>query len=314
LPAEAASADTAVSTAAGAGGSAAGADLPRWPRRPQRLATAVVGDLTDRIVAGEFAVGVPLPVEPVLCDRFAVSRTTIREAVKALEAMRLVEVRQGSGTSVRAREEWNILDPTVLAALVAHDDDLAILDESIALRCELEGTMAGRAATRFDDELRAALARILGLLDGAQHEPDQYLDLDVAFHDKIMSASASPLSRAIITAVNTQLFVSGAYIGNPTPTDMRESNAGHHAIFQALCAGDSDAARHATSTHIHESWLRRRPKINRPARLPRRELADRPGRRPRAVRARWLPGRARRDGAGSMIARMAVRPSGSPCA
>jgi GntR family galactonate operon transcriptional repressor len=249
----------------GAGGSAAGADLPRWPRRPQRLATAVVSDLTDRIVTGEFAVGLPLPIEPVLCDRFAVSRTTIREAVKALEAMRLVEVRQGSGTSVRARQEWNMLDPTVLAALVAHDDDLAILDESIALRCQLEGTMASRAAARFGEELRANLAAILTQLDAATGEPDQYLDLDVAFHDMIMSASASPLSRAIITAVNNQLFVSGAYIGHPTSADTRESNAGHYAVFEALCAGDGEAAQQAMSTHIHQSWLRRRPKINRPA-------------------------------------------------
>lgn len=268
MTASAGTASTA-STATGAsesraGGSATGTDLPRWPRRPQRLATAVVSDLADRIVAGEFAVGVPLPVEPVLCDRFAVSRTTIREAVKALEAMRLVEVRQGSGTSVRARQEWNILDPTVLAALVAHDDDLDILDESISLRCQLEGTMASRAATRFDDELRATITGILARLDAATEEPDQYLDFDVAFHDAIMSASASPLSRAIITAVNTQLFVSGAYIGNPTHTDMTESNAGHHEVFQALCAGDSEAAQRAMSAHIHQSWLRRRPKVSRP--------------------------------------------------
>jgi GntR family transcriptional regulator, galactonate operon transcriptional repressor len=250
-------------TVAGGPAAGAGSDLPRWPRRPQRLATAVVGDLTDRIVAGEFAVGVPLPIEPVLCDRFGVSRTTIREAVKALEAMRLVEVRQGSGTSVRAREEWNLLDPTVLAALVAHDDDLDILDEIVALRCQLEGTMADRAAARLDDERRAVLADLLEQLDAAIDEPDQYLDLDVAFHDVIMSASASPLSRAIITAVNTQVFVSGAYIGHPTTADRTESNVGHRAIFEALSDGDGDAASRAMSAHIQQSWLRRRPRAGR---------------------------------------------------
>jgi GntR family transcriptional regulator, galactonate operon transcriptional repressor len=247
---------------------AGGTHLPRWPRRPQRLATAVVSDLADRIVAGEFAVGTPLPVEPVLCDRFAVSRTTIREAVKALEAMGLVEVRQGSGTSVRAREEWNLLDPAVLAALVAHDDDLDILDEIITLRCQLEGAMASRAAARLDDELRATLAGLLAQLDVAIDDPDQYLDLDVAFHDVIISASASPLSRAIITTLNTQAFGSAAYIGRPATADLRKSNTGHHEIFQALISRDGDAAGHAMSAHIYQSWLRRRP----------RALKENPGR------------------------------------
>jgi GntR family transcriptional regulator, galactonate operon transcriptional repressor len=236
--------------------------LPRWPRRPQRLATAVVSDLADRIVAGEFAVGSPLPIEPVLCERFGVSRTTIREAVKGLEAMRLVEVRQGSGTSVRASEEWNLLDPTVLAARVAHDDDLGILDEIIALRCQLEGAMAGRAAVRHDDEQCANLVALLEQLDAACDEPDRYLDLDVAFHEVIMSMSASPVSRAVITALNTQVFGSGRYIGQPTTADRQKSNAGHHEILQALMDRHADDARHAMSEHIYQSWLRRRPKTS----------------------------------------------------
>jgi GntR family transcriptional regulator, galactonate operon transcriptional repressor len=245
---------------ASAGETASGTHLPRWPRRPQRLATAVVSDLADRIVTGELAAGAPLPGEPVLGERFGVSRITVREAVKALEAMRLVEIRQGSGTTVRAREEWNLLDPTVLAALVAHDDDLGILDEIIRLRCELEGAMASRAATRLGEEQQALLARLLTQLDAATEDPDQYLDLDVTFHDVIMSASASPLSRAIIGALNTQVFGSGSYIGKPTNADRKKSNVGHHAILAALLAGDGDGAARAMSEHILESWLRRRPR------------------------------------------------------
>ena len=149
--------------------------------------------------------------------------------------------------------------------LVAHDDDVGILDEIITLRCQLEGAMASRAATRLDEEHRKSLAGLLAQLDAATGDPDHYLDLDVTFHDVIMSASASPLSRAIIATLNTQAFGSGPYIGKPTTADRKKSNTGHHAIFKALTAGDGDAASRTMSEHIHQSWLRRRPEQQDPA-------------------------------------------------
>ncbi|MDT4915284.1 MAG: hypothetical protein QOC66_4412, partial [Pseudonocardiales bacterium] len=69
-------------------------NLQSWPRRPARLATAVVEDLVDRIVGGELPVGSALPTEPVLCEMFSVSRTVVREAVKSLEGMGLVRAQQ----------------------------------------------------------------------------------------------------------------------------------------------------------------------------------------------------------------------------
>ena len=124
---------------------------------------------------------------------------------------------------------------------------------------QLEGAMARRAATRLDKEHRESLAGLLAQIDTATDDPDRYLDLDVAFHDVIMSASASPLSRAIIATLNTQAFGSGPYIGKPTIADRKKSNIGHHAIFKALLEGDGDAASRAMGEHICQSWLRRRP-------------------------------------------------------
>jgi len=119
--------------------------------------------------------------------------------------------------------------------------------------------MASRAAERLDDGHRTTLAGLLAQLDSATDDPDQYLDLDVAFHDVIMNASAAPLSHAIIATLNTQAFGSGPYIGKPTSADRKKSNAGHHKILKALESRDGDAARQAMSEHIYQSWLRRRP-------------------------------------------------------
>lgn len=83
-----------------------------WPRRPRRLANAVVEDLVDRIVGGESPEGASLPIEPVLCETFGLSRTDVREAVKTLESVRLVRV-QGHGTTVRPLADWDLLNPLV---------------------------------------------------------------------------------------------------------------------------------------------------------------------------------------------------------
>ena len=89
--------------------------LPTWPKRPARLGTAVVDVLLDRIVSGELEAGTLLPTEPRLCEAFSVSRTVIREAVKILEQKGVVRVKQGQSTRVALPDEWNLLDPMVLA-------------------------------------------------------------------------------------------------------------------------------------------------------------------------------------------------------
>jgi GntR family galactonate operon transcriptional repressor len=233
--------------------------LPVWPRRPQRLATPVITDLVDRIVSGKFAAGSALPIEPVLCETFGVSRTVIREAVKSLEAMRLVRVRQGSGTTIRSLDEWDLLDPAVLAAVVDHDEELAILDDVIDLRRALEGEMAAKAAGRLTPADRDRLTVLMNRLDEETGNPDTYLDLDVEFHDVIIDASGNRLGRAVIHTVNAEAFGSVRYIGTPTTRDREQSNIGHHKIYEALLAGDGDAASAAMREHILQSWLRRRP-------------------------------------------------------
>ena len=119
-----------------------------WPRRPRRLATALVEDLVDRVVGGEPPEGATLPIEPVLCETFGVSRTVVREAVKSLETMRLVRVQQGQGTTVRPFADWDLLNPLVLAAVVRHDAENAILEDLVDVRRALEAQMAGQAAIR----------------------------------------------------------------------------------------------------------------------------------------------------------------------
>ena len=233
--------------------------LPSWPRRPRRLATAVVEDLVDRIVGGELTDGSTLPIEPVLCEMFAVSRTVIREAVKSLEAMRLVKVQQGHGTTVCGAEEWDLLNPIVLAASIRHDAELAILEDLVDVRQALEGQMASEAAEKAERKQLDRIETAFNQLFAEEEDAARFLRADLDFHDAIMAASGNRLARAVIHTINTEAFRSMRYIGETTHQDCVDSNVEHRRIFDALLARDGAEAAEAMRAHILRSWRHRRP-------------------------------------------------------
>ncbi|MFI7300725.1 FadR/GntR family transcriptional regulator [Streptomyces sp. NPDC050121] len=232
--------------------------LKPWPKRPARLAHAVVESLTDSIVSGVIPSGSTLPVEPELCETFGVSRITIREAVKSLEAKGLVRARQGSGTTVTPSEEWNLLDPVVLAATVRHDDELVVLDQLVGVRSALEAQMAAQAAeVATDDDLRE-VERLLGRLDEEIATPARFVETDVLFHDRIMQASRNRLGRSIIRTVHTQARSTFLYTGTPDGHACEQANAEHRRIAERLLARDPQGAAQAMTAHIEAAWSRRR--------------------------------------------------------
>jgi DNA-binding FadR family transcriptional regulator len=234
--------------------------LPGWPRRPRRLATAVVEDLVDRIVGGEIQPGGALPIEPVLCEMFSVSRTVVREAVKSLEAMRLVKVQQGQGTTVRVTEDWDLLDPTVLAASIRHDAERSILEDLVDVRRALESQMAAQAAERATaDHLRRIGIALRHVTDEVA-DTTRFFRADMEFHDEIMAASGNRLARAVVRTINAEAFRSLRYIGEPTPADFEQSNREHRAIYERLIAKDAAGAAQVMNAHIEESWQKRRPR------------------------------------------------------
>ncbi|MFI1704970.1 FadR/GntR family transcriptional regulator [Streptomyces griseoruber] len=239
--------------------------LKPWPKRPARLAQAVMESLTDTIVSGAIPPGSTLPVEPELCETFGVSRITIREAVKSLESKGLVLARQGYGTTVTPPEEWNLLDPVVLAATVQHDDDLVVLDQLVDIRSTLEAQMAAQAAELATEEDLRAFERLLGRLDEETAVPTQFIETDVVFHDRIMQASHNRLGRSIIRILHAQARTAFLYNGAPDTAACERANAEHRAVAERLLARDPDGAAQAMAAHIQTAWSRRRlPNVGSP--------------------------------------------------
>ncbi|GAA2895885.1 FadR/GntR family transcriptional regulator [Streptosporangium fragile] len=238
--------------------------LERVPKRPRRLASVVVTTLVDRIVSGDLPPGAPLPPEPVLCETFDVSRTTVREAVKVLEEKGLVRARQGSGTSVTEEDDWNLLDPMVLSATVRYDDELRVLDQLVEVRRALESQMAAQAALAATDADLREIEAVLERLTAQTRIPEMFVETDVAFHDRVMTASGNRLGRAIVRTVHAEARTSLRYTGHPRPEDCELSNLGHAQVYRCLLDRDADGAASAMSAHILDAWRRRRP-VPRPS-------------------------------------------------
>ncbi|KXK60430.1 GntR family transcriptional regulator [Micromonospora rosaria] len=223
----------------------------------------------QRIVRGMHPSGSPLPPEPVLCETFSVSRTVVREAVKVLQEKGLVQVRQGAGTTVTPPSMWDMLDELVLAATIAEDDSLAILDDLVVTRRLLESDMAHVAARQADAETVERLRALVDRMDELVDDQVAYHEHDRAFHDTVMQASGNRIARGVVRSLESQVANTARYMGRTQRSLCVASNRGHRRIYERIAARDPAGAADAMFTHITEAWLVRRKGSGKPTRLQR---------------------------------------------
>ncbi|GAA3747581.1 FadR/GntR family transcriptional regulator [Plantactinospora mayteni] len=229
----------------------------------------MTAELVERIVGGQHPSGTPLPPEPILCETFSVSRTVVREAVKILQEKGLVQVRQGSGTTVTPPSMWDMLDELVLGATIAQDDTLAILDDLVVTRRVLESDMANVAARLADPETLQRLRDLVDRMDEMVDDHVAYHDHDRAFHDTVMQASGNRIARGVVRSLESQVVNTARYMGRTERALCVASNEGHRRIYDRIAAQDPDGAAEAMFAHITEAWLVRRDGSGSPARLQR---------------------------------------------
>ncbi|GGU54582.1 GntR family transcriptional regulator [Lentzea flava] len=229
----------------------------------------MTAELVQRIVRGTYPAGDTLPPEPVLCQTFSVSRTVIREAVKVLQEKGLVQVRQGSGTMVNPQVRWNMLDELVLAATIAEDESLSILDDLVVTRRLLESDMAQVAARTADRDTVDRLRALVDRMDELVGDVPAYEEHDRLFHDTIMQASGNRIARGVVRSLEAQAITTAGYLGKSSRDLCKASNAGHRRILERIAAKDAAGAADAMFTHITDAWLVRRGEAGDPGRLKR---------------------------------------------
>lgn len=211
----------------------------------------VFDGIKSMITAGHLQPGARLPVEQELSEQLGVSRGSLREGVRALALMGVLETRQGAGTYVTALDPSTLLGP--LGVLVDLQRPENIID-LMSVRRVLEVEAAGRAALRISDaELAAAgdvLLRMERMLDDGTIDHDAAMEVDVDFHRVIAQASGNPTLTAMINGLAGRTLRARMWRALHDEGVERITHAEHQAILAAMIARDPDAARLRMGVHL----------------------------------------------------------------
>jgi DNA-binding FadR family transcriptional regulator len=232
----------------------------RYGSTPRRgLFGLLVHDLGRRVVGGEFAAGMTLPNEDELVGRFKVSRTTFREAMKALASKGLVEIRPKTGTRVRPPCHWHHTDPDVMVWYFETGPRPEVLEALRDVRRILEPAAAARAAraatpaeiARIEDAYEAMVATIG---DAIAHS-----EADRAFHAAIFEATHNFILARLIDVIAIGIYANAVSATAAVVRGQVDSLPYHLDVLEAIRVGDPTAAA-AAADRLLDTW---QPDIDR---------------------------------------------------
>ena len=215
-------------------------------RRP-RVMPDVTKALASDIFSGRYPAGSSLPTENELGVEYGVSRTVIREALKVLAAKGLVLSRPRIGTVVCEQDNWNIIDPQVLAWHAPHALDDKLFDAILETRRAIEPLVAELAATRATLQEIADLEAAWRGMANAGEDLVTFSRSDITFHQIVYAASHNPIFRQIGNLIDTGLKFSleatATDFARPAHGSGRGAPRGGGGAAHARCRGGACGGR-----------------------------------------------------------------------
>jgi GntR family transcriptional repressor for pyruvate dehydrogenase complex len=216
--------------------------------RTSRLYEQIVQQIEDSVLNGSLKPGDQLPAERELAQRLGVSRTAVREAVKALREKGLVEAYSGrgtfitDGTSQAARQSFDLM------VKIGQQEGAPHLAE---LRLILEPGIAAVAAVRIEEEHLVAMRDAVAVMERSQKDPAAYIEADLDFHLALAEAAANPLILSLIDSIVGLLREQRIKIFNVEGGPQR-GQFHHKRILEAMERRDPETARAAMRAHLEQ--------------------------------------------------------------
>ena len=213
----------------------------------RNLTYGMLDMLGKAIVTGQYD-NQPFPTEAELAKQYDVSRSVVREAVKMLGAKGLLTARPRKGTTVQATDRWNLFDIDVLRWMLDRKYSLVLLREFTELREAIEPAAAALAASAHTASGLAAIQAGYARMEAAEHDDDEPLEADIAFHIAVLQASENPFYAqfrdVVTTALRTSIRFTNRFKGRTASLPQ------HRAVLDAITNRNPSDAKAAMAALI----------------------------------------------------------------
>ena len=218
------------------------------PVERTKLTTTVFEQLLSYVVRGSWAPGERIPPERELCQHLGIARTSLREALKAMELVGMLDSRVGEGTFVCPRSEF--LSRPLLWAFTGADHEE--LQEIMEARTIIEENLAGLAAKRGTPEDIKAIGLAVQLMRDSMARGDSIIEADMAFHMAVSAAAKNGVMRNAVQLLRNLMrqWIQYKLLIPDVPDAVLKR---HVTIYRAIAAGKVNAARNAMRLHLRET-------------------------------------------------------------
>jgi DNA-binding FadR family transcriptional regulator len=218
------------------------------------LSDDVADGLLADILKGKYPTGTLLPSESELAEIAGTSRLTLREAVRALRAKKVLEVTQGRGTFVTPVSTWSVLDPVLLVARSSFgNDSLEVERGFLEARRVVEVAIAKLAAERRTEEDLELLKADQNIMRKALVKQDigVFIEADIAFHQRFLDAAGNPFIAALFDPMSKILQLTRHQLLSNEEVRIRAVEK-HQAILEAMIIGDPLAVEATMTDHMEQ--------------------------------------------------------------
>lgn len=217
------------------------------------LANVIVEDLLEQVFSGELTPGNAILSESDIARAHNVSRVTVREALKNLEARNVVTIRRGVGTFVNPPQSWTSLETVLRFASRTESSAMAAVHLIEVRRIIETGAAALAARNRTEEELDQLTILLNEMVKASgRNDVDAFVQADIAFHDVILRASRN-LFVPVLFEPLSRLLYEGRARTSAVPQIQRNAIKKHRKVITALQSGDPEQSRVAMDQHMSQT-------------------------------------------------------------
>lgn len=220
------------------------------PKQNQKVYQIIFNQIKQSIVSGDFLPGEKLPSERELASRYNVSRTSIREALRALEIHGIIESRQGDGTFIKATDVQKVVDD--LSDAITHPEGHFVY-EMLEIRQALESECAYLAAYRASSTDLEKIRQSIEDMNAAGDDHELGLMADLQFHNSIAEAAHNSILLGLVQTLGEHMKNTIRATRNYRLSInklFQETYNEHKALYLAIADRDADLAKQLMIDHI----------------------------------------------------------------